>query len=693
MTEAALGMSSETSGPEMGDPKEYFSTQELEQIKAQALAFWDDSTRLSTDFFTMVDAFERAWRSQLPASIKAIMDQYPDRASLCPPDIYWNTKSVRADIQRILWNDKPWAKLSLYGIPNFQSEQVEKAETMLQMLLDLQSDGAGYPAEAETAVHQAIYAGAGCIFTSWETQYARMPHWDGTGWRLGKDGLFDFETRATYSLPKMNSIDIRNVRIDPMVDKGSAIRMVGHNYLARRHDLLAKMADKRSCFKFNREDLDKQSFSMEHYFESKNATQVEKDRMSKESTHGDDRHEIIRVSGLFRFAQPNGSYIARDIVCYIADRELIVGAHPNNLPINSWEMYKFPMIDREVSRFFTMGLPEPMMDTWLELFVKKNQSLDATSWNTYGMFAADKNAFSEVPDTITLEPGKVITLDLMACGLPSVDAALAPLRRQPLNTEPFAEAQVLGAELQKGFFKSDYSQPSTPSGTETATGVAALVSGTTKVMTMMCASLASTCFAPTYRNMLVLWSFFNAGSQLTVWDKKGRPLNVIGHELMMPWIVSIDVVNAIERETMTRRIVEAMPMLSTNPRIDQDELTKEVLSALKLSPKLHIPDGLLDHVVLRENMALAAGVAQPVSPFDDDEGHILRHLDFQQTEPAAINELFDDHLAEHQENLQRKTAGLGNTKDTGGITSAANPTSAGKYRTGTGFGLKGANRR
>ena len=168
---------------------------------------------------------------------------------------------------------------------------------------------------------------------------------------------------------------------------------------------------------------------------------------------------------------------------------------------------------------FPMGLCEPMMDAWVEKFIKRNQSLDEASRRTYPRYIADAAAAASLPDYIEDTPGKVIKIDLLASGLNSVDSAMKPLQTSTTGQDTFVQADSLGNDIQKGMGLNDYIQGLDPSRAETATAVTELTSGGRSLTAQLANNLKDSYLSPAWRKALILYDFFKG--QLIPFMMKG----------------------------------------------------------------------------------------------------------------------------------------------------------------------------
>ena len=656
-----------------------FSTSQKEDILKQALAFWEQSTRMMQPLFDQVNDFERAWRVQLPKDLQAKFEDITDRAALAPPDFYINIKSLRATLRTIVFGSKPFAQLSLEGQPNLRNDQITKAEHLLQSLLDMQNGGRGFESEADKVFHQAIYAGITGAFTRWKRKSRPIPQrWEDTGEVIidpkGRPVIIN-EIVAAY--PETIAIAIRRMRIDPSAESRDDIRIVGYHYIAKLSDLLVKNRDPDSHYEFDEQKATRSSFPRAQYFEhieGEHDTYTEK---AEDNVDFSDKNiEVLELRGLFRFADRKGNLSFQDLVVQIANREFLLGAKINDLPIPGWEMFDFPGIDQETSRLFTMGVIEPLFDTWIEKFIKRNQSLDEASRRTYDIYIGDKSACQDLPDVLERIPDQIYTVDLMASGAQKVDDVLKPLERQSSGHDTFVQAESLTGDLQKGAGVNDYTQGIDPQRKETATAVSELVAGGRAITEQIAKHLKDTFLAPAWRKHLILWDFFNGHQSQIIYDQQGQNHQIEPGDIGAVYNIEIDIATSMERPALQRRMVEILPVIMNDPFYDPYEVRRTANEVLSLpnAQRLMVPNEHLMTIILRENLAMGAGVPQPVSPFDNHNKHIQGHMEYAQQMAASsggqlhpqIEQLFMAHLQEHQFYIEQMSAGLGNTKEMGG---------------------------
>ena len=660
--------------------KKIFTENELDDIMAQSRSFWQKATTAMEPFFDIVNDCERLWRSQLPQELEDQFKKIPDRAALCPPDIYMNLRSLRANLRKVLFSRKPFGKLSREGEPNKRDESIVKAESVLQAQLDQHAEGRGFEAEADKAFHQALYAGVGAAFTRWVRRWEKFPIRNETGEiATDDDGNIRYENRLVAEYAETKSIDVRRVRIDPAAESQEDIRIVGYHSLARISDLFIKNRLPDSHYDFDEKELLATSFQREKYYE------YVKGEDTRYGDKGDDNFgfsdkvaEVRELRGLFRFEKPDGTMTFEDLVVSIANDTMIIAIKRNDLPIPGWKLFDFPKIDDELGRFYTMGAVEPMMDTWVEKFIKMNQSLDESTRRTYDRYIGDKSACEDLDDFIEDIPGQILKVDLIASGARSVNEVIQPLPRPSTGHDTFNQAGFLTTVLQQGMFLNDYTQGLDPSRQETATAVDSLVTGGQSLTSHIAEVLKDTYLSPAWRKQLILWNFFKGHETNQVYDFQGIPYEISPGELDAMYRIDIDIATSIDRPAMVRRFVEWLPMAKVDPYFDQYELRRTELEVLKLpnADKILKSNEHMEKEVHNENAALMEGVAQIVSPQDSHQQHIKIHVEglkwYQERVnsgqmPGGNEPVFQKHIEEHQNILAEQQSALGNTKETGGL--------------------------
>ena len=129
-----------------------FTKSEQDEVLKQALAFWYAADTAQDTFFNTVNEYERLARVLLPEGLETIYKAYPDRSSLVPPDIYNNLNSLRAHIRGAFFKKKPYIHLSLENQHNALDERTDKAEHILQGIMNQEAQGRGFPSEAMKAI-------------------------------------------------------------------------------------------------------------------------------------------------------------------------------------------------------------------------------------------------------------------------------------------------------------------------------------------------------------------------------------------------------------------------------------------------------------------------------------------------------------------------------------------------------------
>lgn len=608
-------------------------------------------------------------------------------AQLMPPDAYINLRSQVANLFKLMFSRKPWGRLSIEGKPNFRSERITKAEWILQNNLDMQHEGAGYELSAIETLYQTLVAGIGCTFTRWVNRTEPVPIRGADKQLIVKDGVLQVEQKSVAEYAQTDHIDVRRMRFDPMVMNLRNKRIAGFQSQIPFSQLLVMKKLSQGYINFDEDELWRSSFDRDLYYQYIDAeTNNYPDRGGDNMDFGDKPVERHHIRGMFRIpkAKGDGAPDFRDLVVDIANRQVLIGLKHNDLPIHGWDCFDTAYIHPEASKAFRQGLLEPMLDELMELFIKRNQSLDEGSRSSHKMYMADSTAAQELPDYVPYERNRILKLDVSASGLADIRQALAEMPNTASAQEVFIQAQELSQELQKGMFTPDYLGGFDPERKDTATGVSALVSGGTSVLELSLYLLKISMFSPNWRKTLILHNFFKGNKAETIYDIQGKPYEVLPGDLDFFYKVDIDVAAAIEQQSMVRRFVESYPTMINDPYYDQYEIRRTLVEVLQLPNAETIlkPPEHLSEIVERENIALlnssrlmALGDQDAgtifVSQFDPHslhiEGHVkARDLALQAGYPTKP---FDDHIAEHQafqEAQEDSQKGLGNTKEHGG---------------------------
>jgi len=657
-----------------------FSSAQVEGIRIQAINFWDRATQTMDLFLRKTNDYERVARCLLPEDLEAEYDSHDDRSGLASPDIYINLNSLRAHALEIMFSKKPYATLSERGKPNVKSPQAQKAEAVLQNMLDV-SDA---ESESDYAIHQALYAGRSATFTQWHTEYQRVPQRDQQSQQVMTDDngrpIFILAPVAEYA--ETIPIDIRRCRLDPSAEQKKDIRIVGFHRLRALSDLLIDNRNDATFYDFEEKEITESSFSHDKYYEYvRGETDANPDKGLENMDFGDKIVEEWMIYGLFRIKQPDGSFKVEDLVVSIANRDKLIGLKPNDLPLNGWDLFDFPAIDKEHGRMWPMGVVEPAMDMYLEQVVKRNQSIDGTNRDTYDQYILDKSAGQEIPDIIEHIPEQIHRVDLLAAGARSVHDVMAPLPRPQRSHDPFREAATLSDTIQQVMRLSDYVQGLNPSGDETATGVSALVNAGANLLKLLLKNLLTSYFRPAWQKQLILYNFFRGHQESQITTEDGTQIDVNPGDLEALWQVDIDIATALDQPTMKRRFVEMFPMLANDPYFDAYEVRRTAVEVLQLpNPGRILPPNSLHQMhVDRENIALGLGASVPVHPLDQHQLHIEGHaayIDFINSPEGQQGGLTDkatiEHNELHQAEIEKQNTALGNTKELGANAATGN---------------------
>jgi hypothetical protein len=659
-----------------------FTKQEQDAILSQSRQFWERSTESMRSFLALTNENERMARLLLPSDLEAVYQEYEDRSSLVPPDNYNNINSHRANFRKALFAKKPYHRVYIAGMPGVRNEPVIKAEHVLQGTYDRAGGGTGFPAEADKVHYQALYNGLSCCFTKWTQEFHRTAvRNEQTGEPvLDDNGDFQFEYKLISEYPETIFVDIRRVRIPQTVVEWRDRRMVGVQSLAQYSELLEKKRNEASAYEFDENALKNSTFQRDKYFE------YVKDESDKVSEKGSDQEqftdkpiEVWSIRGLYRFIQPDGSWRFRDLIVEIGNQSILMAAKANDLPIEGWNLFEFPRIDVQGERLFPMGLMEAGRDLFVEGFIKRNQSLDATNRGIYTNYIGDSGACANLPKYIENNNDQLLLLDMGASNLTNVGAALQPLVRPNIGVDPFQHSQFLSRELQQTHRLSDYMQGVNPESSETATGVMNLVAGGANLTDFMVEQLADTFYRPVARKHLILWNFFNGYKQNSVYGPDGRKYDIGPGEIDLPFNVVVEVKTGQTNQAQVRRFVETLPLLMNNPYLDQRVLIETLIELEELpnSERLIPPDDYLKIQIDRENLALGSGVEQPVHPMDNHGLHIEGHTEYldyvSQSQDQAMasaagirTDMVEAHIMEHQQFMEQMSGSLGNTKELGG---------------------------
>lgn len=667
----------------------------------QAIDFFEDSERTMVPLFQAVNQFERAWRTQLPQELQDEFDANDDISSLVTPDIYNNIRALRAAFRELIFAHKPFGVLSEPGYQNRRNERIEKAEAVLQAQLDMQHQNVGFASEADKAVHQALYAGITCCYDAWTSVVESVPERDPQTQEVIYDnGRPRLTRKEVVSYAETKFVDIRRVRVDPAPDSWDKLRIVGIQSMENLGDVLEARDNPSHFYDFDIEDIKRSSFSRDLYFQY---VRGEMDQMTERGKqrerYGDKVLEKWEVRGLFRVPkdQDVNDYVLSDLIVCIGNRTKLLGAKHNDLPIASWDLFHFPVIQHETSRMFPMGAVEPVMDLWIEKFIKRNQSLDAAGRSVYPVYIADRTAGAELPEILERDADRVYQVDLAGAGIDDVNKVIAPLKVGDSGINTFEQSADLTNDINVGMGSTDYFGPSRPSRRDSATAVAELVSSGRQLLGQIAKSLADSYLIPSWRNHLKLWTFFLGHKTTVITASDGRELSISPAELDGFWVVAIDIATALDQPDMIRRFIEFWPTIKNDPFYDPYELRRTANMVLRLPN----PDRILkspEHlqmIVTREDMAMIKGAWMPVHPQDNHALHFEYHtnnvnaaqemLEFpemmqlflgvdlsamESKRAMAVLRSFIEvetmHLSLHEDEIKKMNSALGNTKDLGG---------------------------
>lgn len=663
-----------------------FSDRQKEAIRLQAINFWEISTQRMSGFFALVNEFERLSRCLLPTELDDEYAKYPDRSALVPGDIYLNLNSIRSIARRTLFHRKPYLRFYHAGHPNLRDDKVTKAEQTVQSTFDMDGYGTGFVREADKSNYQAFYAGLCAGYTEWYVETRRK------ALRRPEDHTLVVDPRTGYTIfveepvaayPRTKSIDVRRLRLDHSAAEVKDIRIWGCQHLEQFSELAKLNRDKSSHYNFDELKLKRTSFQPTLYFEY---TGDEGDKIAskgvEEGTYGDKPIEVWTIRGIFRVPSKDASgpddWEARDLLVEIGNRTELLALKENDLPIPGWELLTIGSVDEHHSRIYAPGLVEPMRDAFIEMFIKRNQSLDSANRNVYLTYIGDKTACNNIPEYIESANDQLLKIDVVGAGLTGWQQAIGILPRPQLGQDTFAHSQTLKREIQQGMRLSDYLQGLDPETSETATGVNQLSSSGKNQTEHLLHKLADTYYGPIAVKHLILWNFFNADRLFTIIGTDGQAYEIAPGEIDLPFFATVESNVDETNPAMVRRFVEVFPMLVQDPYYEPRELRETLNLMLELPnrDRLLPPDDLREMQIDRENAALGYGIELPVHPMDHHPAHIQGHLKYRefllQQPPEALLaqgvtlEALDRHIAAHVAESEKMQKALGNTKEMGG---------------------------
>ena len=673
-----------------------FTKKEKDLILKQSQEFWDAAELVQQQVFDDINDHERMAMVMLPEELANVYDAYPDRSSLVPPDIYNNINSLRAKF-RAIFKKKPYFKLSHHGNPGLRDDTIKKAEILLQSIEDKEADGKGFPTEADKAIYQTLIAGITTVFTRWTQKFERVARRDEESLQLELDkfGSPIYDMIAIDSYPETISLDFRRTRIDPSAAERKDIRIVGYHSISQLSELISLKNNPNSFYDFDEKELRESSFQSTEYFQY---VKAETDRYPLKGLvnqqFGGKIIERQSIRGLYQLPGKNGAMEFLDLIVEIGNRTVMLGVKQNDLPIPGWELFDFPAIDEKHGRMYTPGVVEPGKDQFIEQFIKSNQSLDAANRNVYRTYVGDASACQNLPDYIENSNDQLIKIDVSGAGLNNWQEAFGALPSSELGQDSFAHAEAISRKLQQTMFLSDYTQNSTPLGApESATGVVELVRSGDNLTDQLMEKLNDTYFRPVAIKKLILWNFFNAEKEHTIFSQDGTQFNVAPGELLLPYQMSLETSTSTTTSSMARRFVEVFPVIKDDPMYDSIVVRETLNELLDLPNKqtLLVNEEFEQMIVERENMAIKAiallqangqaeGATVPVHPLDKHRRHLEGHIGTEDNSP-----IMQQHIQAHQQAIEQQNQALGNTKDMGGNAgNEANPEAASRNPRGSG---------
>ena len=650
-----------------------FSAEEKQNILGQATSFWTKATETEEPFFDLINEMERLSRCLIPVELQAQYDEYDDRSCLVPPDIFNNMASNRAFFRQVMFKRRPFFRLSIQGKPQIRDQLLDNAENLLQGILDAHAEGAGYQATADKFTHQAFYCGQSATFTKWTREYERVPirnDGDPRKIKINDYGETVFEEKLINAFPEIIPLDRRRVRVDPSADNRKDDRICGYQHLMTSSEIIKKVKSKvagNRHWDFDLDELRNSDLDVTQYFDQVPSEHtMYSEKTEGNADFGDKQNEVWSIRGLFRFPNKDGTYETRDLVVEVVNRNILAAVKHNDLPIHGWDLFDFPAIDEQHGRRYSMGLIEPARDTFLEQFIKQNQSIDSANRSIYLTYIADAAAAQELPTFLETSNDQILKVDLVAAGVSRVSDAIDMLPRPQIGQEVFNHSLALQQSVKQTMKISSYREAGSTTGEESATGVMELVSAGEALTEHMIAKLTDTAFRPQMKKLMRLWNFFKGYEAGSVFDNLGQEQKYKAGDFDLPFLATVETNIGLTNATAVRRFVEMYPVIKDDP------IFNPIVSRETLVDMLDLPnrDRLLvssEHqqlVVQRENMALFKDVPQPVHPLDNHMAHMQGHQ--AAIEQMGPNGMLEQHIADHQAEIDKRQSALGNTKELGG---------------------------
>ena len=274
-----------------------------------------------------------------------------------------------------------------------------------------------------------------------------------------------------------------------------------------------------------------------------------------------------------------------------------------------------------------MGLVEPAEDVFIEQFLKRNQSIDASNRRTYQMYLSDMAACADLPDKIPYVGGKIYGINLAASGAMRLSDVFMPIPQADNPIDTFNQASALQNDTKITMRRADYVQASQPSRKETATAVDALVASGTRDVKQAVDFLNMSYHFPAWRKHLIYWDFFNGNQKRQTTNAEGNPVMIQAGEMNQAFEFSVDIAAALQRPIAMRRMIESAPYYLQAPETDRYWWLNTMAWVMDLPNrnKFLPPPDLAIAIIERENLALRQGIQLPVHPAEPHEQHIEGH--------------------------------------------------------------------
>lgn len=410
----------------------------------RAFKFWDET------YYQRMRDWDDYYYVKLPSDLDQMLRD-DERSSLVPPDIHFLTNDFRASLVIPFMRAGTIAKVKGIGPSDVDNEQA------IQMMLDWNLRTSKFWFEFDKDCQNIALGGYAVGILNEEP----VNFFGVKNGKIVEEELFD-----GARFPMYKHLDRFKVYPDPRALRlvWPECRYVVYQEYMSREQLLHLKAKDPDIWDFDSDDLKKARGERTRDEKAVNDARGNDYRVEVEI---DDTEPIPVTHYYGEWIHDNDTDNIQQAIISIAgkepDSQAVLRFWQPDMKRNYVDMFQMATLNPTDDRLLSMGKVEAIEDTFLELYTKKNQRVDAVNVNAWGVNFIGRD--SNVPEAHRLGPMTFIQVD---------DPQSVNTYAGGDTSALFAEAAALQGEL-RTVYGSDYSLGVNPGQRESATGANILV--------------------------------------------------------------------------------------------------------------------------------------------------------------------------------------------------------------------------